>query len=244
MKAVIMLAGFGKRMGNLTIDKPKSMIELNRKPLIWHFLKRIEEYSNDLVIIVGHFGDVLIDYIKKEFKFNLEIATNPDFMITNNMYSIWCARDYIRDKEFILCNGDVVLNKGILRNIFYFNGAGIMLDQFNKTEEIDSPKTIIQNDRIVDLGRHIDISKNGGYAMGLYKFDKGLSKLFFNEIERLVKLGQLQTGFHDPLIPIFNKYQVKPISTDGLSWTDLDHKDEINRVEKVLTIIEKEEATK
>ena len=242
---VLLLAGIGKRLGEITKHKNKSLIKLLDKPLIGHLLDRIvANNQKKVLIIIGHKGKGIVDYINSNYKgtFDLKIVENNKYREANNMYSVWCAKEYLQGKKFILCNGDVILNKYILKEFVKSNGKSeIMLDIKNRLSEIDSPGTIIKNNRIYDLGRHISKDDNGGYAIGLYKFNSDLSSAYFNEIEKMLKDYKYNAGFHDPLIPLFRNYEVFPASTNGLSWTDIDTKEDIPRAENLLKEITSEE---
>lgn len=238
MQIVLLLAGIGKRLDEITKHKNKSLIKLIDKPLIGHLLDRlVANNQKEVLIIIGHKGKGIVDYIDSNYKgiFDLKIVENEKYKETNNMYSVWCAKQFIKGKEFILCNGDIILNKFILKEIVKSNGKSeIMLDIKNRSSEIDSPGTIIKNNRIHDLGRHISKNDNGGYAIGLYKFNSALSIAYFNEIEKMLRDNKYNAGFHDPLISLFQNYEVSPASTNGLSWTDIDTKEDISRAENLL----------
>jgi choline kinase len=238
MKMVLLLAGIGKRLGEITKHKNKSLIKLLDKPLLGHLLDRlVAGNQKEILIIIGHKGKGIVDFIDSNYKgvFDLKIVENKRYKEANNMYSVWCAKEFIKGKEFILCNGDIILNKFILEEFVKSNGKSeIMLDIKNRLSEIDSPGTIIKNDRIFDLGRHISKDDNGGYAIGLYKFNSDLSIAYFNEIEKMLQDNKYNAGFHDPLTSLFHNYEVFPASTNGLSWTDIDTKEDITRAENVL----------
>ena len=242
---VLLLAGIGKRLGEITKHKNKSLIKLLNKPLLGHLLDRlIANNQKEILIIIGHEGKGIVDHIDSNYKgiFDLKIVENNKYKEANNMYSVWCAKEYLKGKEFILCNGDIILNKFILKEIIKSNGKSeIMLDIKNRLSEIDSPGAIIKNNRIYDLGRHISKNDNGGYAIGLYKFNNALSIAYFNEIEKMLRDYKYNAGFHDPLISLFHNYEVFPTSTNGLSWTDIDTKEDISRAENLLREITFEE---
>lgn len=241
MKVVFLLAGIGKRMGELTKDKPKCLIKLNGKPLLEHLLEKfIANDIKDYIFITGHKKENIIEFVNNKFKntVNVTVVYNKKFKEANNMYSMWCAKDKLDGREFILCNGDVIIGKQIVKKLLGSpKKSAIMLDTLNKAKDIDSPKTIIKNEYIIDVGRHIPIEKNGGYAMGLYKFSAELSTAYFNEIDKMLKDNNYDAGFHDPLITLFKKYNVSYVSIGRLSWTDIDKPEDIPNAEKVLNKI-------
>lgn len=238
MQIVLLLAGIGKRLGEITKHKNKSLIELLDKPLIGHLLDRlVSNNQKEVLIIIGYKGKGIVNYIDSNYKgiFDLKIVENKKYREANNMYSVWCAKEYLKGKEFIICNGDIILNKFILKEIVKSNEKSeIMLDIKNRLSKIDSPGTIIKNNRIYDLGRHISKNDNDGYAIGLYKFNRDLSIAYFNEIDKMLQDDKYNAGFHDPLISLFHKYEIFPASTNGLSWTDIDTKEDIFRAENLL----------
>ena len=223
-------------MGDLTLHKSKALIPVGGRPIFEYSLSNfVSNNPLELVPVLGYRNEELLEFIESKSK-NLKVtpAYNMDFETTNNMYSLYQAKDLLYGEEFILCNGDVIYNKGIVDEIFRYKGkSAVMLDQVNKYKVIDSPKTIVRDNKILDLGRHIELERNFGYAIGLYKFNKELSKALFDQIEKMLAKGLVNAGFHDPLIDLFNLYEVLPASTKGLLWTDIDEPDDIPKAEEI-----------
>ena len=245
MKVVLLLAGRGRRMGSLTQENNKCLTKLLDKPLLGHLVdKFIFNGIDDIVPIVGYKGEGVLKYLNTEYNGRLKLTPvfNPKYEVTNNMYSLWCAKDILNSKSFLLCNGDLIVNKIIMNKLINSNHeSAIMLDSMNKQKLIDSPGTIVKNGRIFDIGRHIPNSSNGGYAIGLYKFGGHLSTAYYMEVERMLKMNMYNSGFHDPLIPLLKSSSVYMESTDGLSWTDIDEKEDILKAQNILQKIMVEE---
>ncbi len=67
MKAVILVAGDGKRMRPLTLTKPKTLLEVSEKPLINHIVGRLPDEVREIIMVVGHLGRQIVDYCGDEF---------------------------------------------------------------------------------------------------------------------------------------------------------------------------------
>jgi NDP-sugar pyrophosphorylase family protein len=67
MKAVILAAGEGIRMRPLTLKKPKSLLEIGGKPLIYHLISKLPKEIDSLIIVVGYLGDQIKNYCKDKF---------------------------------------------------------------------------------------------------------------------------------------------------------------------------------
>ena len=65
MKAVILAGGLGTRISEETISKPKPMIEIGGKPIIWHIMKHLNKYGiKEFIICLGYKGDAIKEYFK------------------------------------------------------------------------------------------------------------------------------------------------------------------------------------
>ena len=238
MKVVLLIAGKGRRLGSMTKKKNKALIELGGKPLLGHLIERFIFCNlKDIIAVVGHNSRGVIEYINNNYgnKLRLTIINNDKYKQTNNLYSLWLTRDLLLNNSFIVCNGDMILNKYIINNLVTTGDhSTIVIDDNPRDKPIDSPGTIIKDGCISDLGRHIPTSKNGGYAIGLYKFNSNISKAFFNEADKMINAKKYGAGFHDPLLSLFSFYEVFSLSTNGLSWTDLDTKEDIQYAENLL----------
>jgi glucose-1-phosphate cytidylyltransferase len=77
MKAVILAGGFGTRLSEETISKPKPMVEIGGKPILWHIMKTYSHYGiNDFIICCGYKGYVIKEYFANYFKHQSDITFN------------------------------------------------------------------------------------------------------------------------------------------------------------------------
>jgi choline kinase len=236
MKIAFLLAGKSLRMGDLTKDKAKCLIPIGGKPIFEYNLNHfLANNPKELVPVLGYRNEEIINFIKtKATNITISPSYNMDYDTTNNMYSLYQAKDQLYGQEFILCSGDVIYDQRIVDNIFQYEGkSAIMLDQVNAQEVIDSPKTTIENGRITNLGRHLELNSNGGYAIGLYKINSELSTAFFDEIERELSEGNVNMGFHDPLIELFSNFEVLPANTEGHLWAHINDPEDIPNAENI-----------
>jgi glucose-1-phosphate cytidylyltransferase len=75
MKAVILAGGLGTRLSEETVSKPKPMVEIGGKPILWHILKIYSHYGiNDFIICCGYKGYVIKEYFKNYFMHQSDIT--------------------------------------------------------------------------------------------------------------------------------------------------------------------------
>jgi len=141
MKVVILAGGLGTRLAEETILKPKPMVEIGGKPILWHIMKIYGHYGfNEFVICLGYKGHVIKEYFINYFLYNsditLELANNKmdihfsnaeSFKVTlvdtgietNTAGRIKKIQSYIGDNSFMLTYGDGVADVNINDLIAY-----------------------------------------------------------------------------------------------------------------------------
>lgn len=108
MKVVIMAGGKGTRIAEVNNLVPKPMIEINKKPILEYqieFFKR-NGFTN-IIIVVGHLKDSIINYFKDGEKFGVKIEYIIEDSPLGTAGSFYYLKNYIKD-DFILVNGDII----------------------------------------------------------------------------------------------------------------------------------------
>ena len=111
MQAIILAAGMGKRLGELTKDNTKCMIKVNGITLIDRVLKQLSNlHLNKIVLVIGYQGDKLKEYIGNSYqKTPIEYVHNPIYDKTNNIYSLYLAKDQLQQDDTILLESDLIV---------------------------------------------------------------------------------------------------------------------------------------
>lgn len=116
MQAIILAAGMGRRLGELTQNNTKCMLEVNGIRLIDRYLRQLAKYNLDrIIIVVGYEGQKLIDYIQANYPDrNIEFVNNPIYDKTNNIYSLALAKEYLCNDDTILMESDLIVEDAII----------------------------------------------------------------------------------------------------------------------------------
>ena len=119
MKALILNSGLGHRMGDLTREHPKCMTEIAPgETILSRQLRLLSEAGlQEVVITTGYYDQVLTDYCAElDTGLKFTFVKNPVYDKTNYIYSIWCARDELKD-DILLLHGDLVFDPSVLRDV-------------------------------------------------------------------------------------------------------------------------------
>lgn len=120
MKALILNSGLGSRMGVLTSEHPKCLTEVSSTDTILSRQLRLIEAIGitEVVMTTGYYDDVLIKYCDSlDLTLNITYVNNPIYDKTNYIYSIYCAKEYLRDQDIIFMHGDLVFEQSVLEDL-------------------------------------------------------------------------------------------------------------------------------
>ena len=116
MQAIILAAGMGKRLKELTQDRTKCMVQVNGVALIDRMLHQIESrHLSRIVIVVGYEGEKLMKYIDTlGIRAPIVYVQNPIYDKTNNIYSLALAKDYLCQDDTLLFESDLIFEDAVI----------------------------------------------------------------------------------------------------------------------------------
>lgn len=124
MQALMLAAGMGKRLGRYTQNGTKCMVQVNGKALIEYAIEALVKANiKKFVLVVGYRSEVLKEYISSKFNesnlngMKIEYIENPVYDKTNNIYSLWLAKDQLLNDDTVLLESDVIFDEKILFDI-------------------------------------------------------------------------------------------------------------------------------
>lgn len=117
MQAIILAAGMGRRLGDLTKGHTKCMVEVNGTTLIDRAIQQLSKLNlTRLVLVVGYKGKELKEYIGDRYKniLKIEYIENPIYDRTNNIYSLALAKDVLCEDDSLLLESDLIFEDSML----------------------------------------------------------------------------------------------------------------------------------
>ena len=113
--ALLLAAGTGTRLEPLTLDAPKCLTEVGGISILERLVNNLYAQNFErLVVVIGRFGDRIQEFLQQHTDdIRVDYVTNPDYGTTNNIYSLWLAREQIRE-PFLLVESDLVFGTSML----------------------------------------------------------------------------------------------------------------------------------
>ena len=123
-RAVVLAAGRGSRLHALTGDAPKCLTEIGGEPILERTLNALaSEGITEAVVVIGYMGTMVRDRIGSHFGgVDILYVEAPDYATTNNIRSLWDARDYL-DQDVVLLEADVAFDAAVVGTLLAQSGS-------------------------------------------------------------------------------------------------------------------------
>jgi choline kinase len=227
MKALILAAGRGTRIRSVHGDRPKCLIGLNDSA--WTILDHqidslLSAGVSKICIVVGYEMEQIVNHVQAHhgrYLRNIQFIANRRFAETNNIYSLWLARESMKDDSFICLNADVVFDPRVLAPALRSRTPITMIVDPEWRDE--TMKVIITNGRIVRMSKGIPESEFSGTYLGITAFSKDVSPRFFKEVETRIQSGHENDFFNTAVQQLADEgVHVGYSFTGGLPWAEID----------------------
>ncbi len=236
-RLIILAAGVGSRSLPLTEKIPKCLMTIGSQTILERIIS--QKYANGIEhvsLVVGHKKELieeeLIKLKKRYSKLKVKTIFNPDYKITNNIYSLWLAKEHAKG-GFYLVDGDLVVEKEIIDKIVKTDMPNFLLVDDKKTPEEEDVKVQIDSSGIFKIGKHIDLESSHGISVGIAKFSEEGSKILFEEIQKRIDEGKKNVFYEEAFEAMASRIRLDTVSTEGYKWSEIDFLNEYEEAKKV-----------
>ncbi len=124
--ALLLAAGTGSRLFPLTQKSPKCLTLVNEISILERLIKSLNQHGfKRLVVVTGHLEDCIRNFLEtRAGNIKIEYVFSPLYKTTNNIYSLWMAREIINE-PFVLIESDLVFDPSLLTDMLYTDRIAI-----------------------------------------------------------------------------------------------------------------------
>ncbi len=185
MQALILAAGMGTRLGSLTAENTKCMVKVNGVTLIERLLRQLEAFRlSRIVIVTGYKGEKLRNFIGTlGIRTEIVFIDNPVYDRTNNIYSLYLARECLLREDTMLFESDTIFEDGVIGALYSDpRGTLALVDKYESWMDGTVVK-LSADDEILDVipGKEFDFSETSQYykTVNVYKFSVAFSEKYY-----------------------------------------------------------------
>ena len=237
MKALILNSGMGSRMGVLTSEHPKCMTEISpRETILSRQLAQLCDAGvKQVVITTGLFGHVLEAYCASlDLPLEYTFVHNPDYRITNYIYSIYLAREFL-DDDLLLLHGDLVFENEVLDRVLASETSCMTVSSTLPLPEKDF-KAVMKDGKVLKVG--VQFFEDAAAAQALYHLKREDWKTWLKEIEAFVAAGKLTVYAEEALNALDGAANITALDVQDLLCAEIDDAQDLAVVSRRLKEVE------
>ena len=225
----------GKRLGDLTHSNTKCMVKVNGITLIERLLHQLENVRcpaplSRVVIVTGYEGQKLKDYISTlGVKCTIEYVDNPLYSSTNNIYSLYLAKDYLLEEDTLLFESDLIFEDSVIDRITENPYPSLALvDRFESWMD-GTVVTLDDDDNIKNFipGSKFSYKATEHYykTVNIYKFSKDFSRSHYVPFLTAYSKALGNNEYYEQVlrvIALLDKPEIKALRLNGEAWYEID----------------------
>lgn len=233
MQALMLAAGMGKRLGKLTGENTKCMLEVAGEKLIDRAIEAVELAGiTKMVIVVGYKGDNLVNYINenyKDSKISFEFINNKDYATSNNIYSFYMAKEYLEKDDTILMESDLIYEKELVSKLVNDCHENIAAVAKYKSWMDGTCVTLDDSGNILQFIEKANLDFDSGIdyykTVNIYKFTKDFCKnIYIPFLESYMKAYGLNSYYETVLkvISHLSNSNIYGYEIGNMAWYEID----------------------
>lgn len=232
-KAIILSAGQGSRLGHLTDDKPKCLIDFNGRTLLDRQLDALAANGVEEAVVVTGFRDDQIEAaLKRRGEAGPRVRTvyNPFYKVADNLGSLFVAKHEI-EGDTLVWNGDTLVSDALMARVVAnqaCEGICVTIDRKPAYDDDDMKVVVDEAGRLHAIGKRLEMDKVNAESIGLLAFRGAGAQTFRDAIERAIRSAEGTTIWYLRVIhQIAQEAPVWTLDINGHEWGEVDFPEDV-----------------
>lgn len=236
--ALLLAAGTGSRLFPLTKSSPKCLTLVNEKSILERLVTNLKKQGfKRLVIVTGYKNECIMDFLgSKSGDLSIEYIHSPLYRTTNNIYSLWMARNIINE-PFVLFESDLVLNTSLLDEMVYpdkmavakmqpwLDGTTVSLNKANRVTRFQK-------------GTSESYSDIRYKTVNIYSFSLSSWQAIVKKLNQYIAMGSVNCYYETVFAEMVadKSLSFESVSFDHKPWYEIDNIHDLAEAEKLFPI--------
>lgn len=232
MKAVILAAGVGKRLWEVTQHRPKCLIEIGGRSLLHRYLESLAAVGiRRAAIVVGYKQDLIRAAVEQDScDVDVRFLVNEQFH-RGSISSLWVARTAL-DDDTIVMDADVLFHPDILQRLVSSSCENALLMDETVKQTGEECMVVVAGGRVVALTKNMPEQYDyAGEGVGFLRVRHADTPRVVSSLRGYVDQGVWNMEYEDALRQYFEEVRVGYERIGGLPWTEIDFIEDIKKAE-------------
>ena len=228
--AVILAAGHGSRMGALTAERPKALLEVAGYSLIDRQVDALTMAGiRNITVVTGYKHHLLHEHLGGRVSY----VHNERYSKSNSLYSLWLARDVLREGTVVM-NSDILVSPMLIARLLATPAHDAALIDPRNDMGAEEMKVRLWNGFIAEFSKDMPRELAHGENVGILKFSRDGGTRLAHHLETLVHVGMANAWAPLAFSALAREWPLAAVSTHGIPWTEIDFPEDLARAEQVL----------
>ena len=242
MQAIILAAGMGKRLGELTKGNTKCMVKVNGTPLIDRVMSQLSQQPLEkVIIVVGYKGQELKEYLGQEYNgMPIQYIENPIYDKTNNIYTLSLAKEEMQQDDTLLIESDLIFEDNLFHLIINNPYPNLALVAKYETWMDGTMVRIDEDNNIINFipKKAFKYSDVDSYykTVNIYKFSKEFSTTHYIPFLEAYTRALGDNEYYEQVlrvITLLDKCELKALPLNGEKWYEIDDVQDLDIAETI-----------
>jgi histidinol-phosphate/aromatic aminotransferase/cobyric acid decarboxylase-like protein/NDP-sugar pyrophosphorylase family protein len=230
-KAIILAAGIGDRLRPFTQQSPKCLVPVNGVPILVNALTHLSGVGvKEVVIVVGHHKEKIYESIGDTFQsVKVSYIESENYASTNNIYSLWLAREHLVDDVFLL-EADVFFDRQLLERLLSHESESLAAVSRHQIWMSGTVVTINESGNVLALIDSREQGRNFDYSqvfktVNVYLFrGEFLRRYIVPHLEAFIASGEINEYYEVILHAMAHRgiHNLRAVQCDDLRWYEID----------------------
>lgn len=234
MNTVILAAGIASRLRPLTDTTPKCLLKIGEKCILEMTIENLIETNNrEIIIVTGYRENMIREFVSHRFpELNVIYVYNNLYTSTNNIYSLWLAKDFVLGDNMMMMDSDIVFDRSIITKLVrsgYKNCLAL------KQHEVHDEEIKVKTDskgRVVAISKEVDPAEAAGESIGIEMFGGETLNELFRIIEKKVVIEKKVNQFYEAAFQ--ELYDLYAVDTTELFCMEIDTAEDLAAAEELV----------
>ncbi len=238
MKAIILAAGIGKRLGEISGNRPKCLLEFDGVSLLRRHISLLLQHNiTEILVVTGYREDeIKAELARLNSDIEIQTAFNPDYE-SGSVISLWTAQAFLESgDDIILMDADVLYDPIILQTLIESKKSNCFLLDRDFVPGDEPVKICVLGNTMIDFRKQIASQLQfdfQGESVGFFRFESDIARQLAQQckiyLDNEQKDAPYEEALRDLLLKSPDSFQFEDVS--GLAWIEIDFPEDVKRAQ-------------
>jgi len=235
--ALLLAAGTGSRLRPLTRDAPKCLTEIGGVPILEQQVRCLEHWGFErLVIVLGHLENCIREFLhRRTSSLQIDYIVNPRYRTTNNIYSLWLAREFVRE-PMLLIESDLFFDAPLLGPMVHADSIAVSTIRpwmTGSTVELDERRRVVA----MHVGGDTQRGKSSLKTVNIYSLSESAWRNVRERLDRHITAGNVGDYYEIVFSELIAEgtLSLRPVLFDPDRWYEIDTPSDLAAAERMFS---------